>query len=44
MMLLRIIPLTAVVLTLLALLSTAAWRPYQNDGLYAPTHGVSGLY
>ena len=37
-MLLRIVPLLAVVLTLLALLSSEIWRPYHNDGLYAPTH------
>ena len=43
-MLLRLIPMLAVVLTLLALLSSAALRPYQNDGLYAPTHGVRGLF
>ncbi len=43
-MLLRVVPVLAVVLTLLALLSSAALRPHQNDGLYAPAHGVSGLF
>ena len=43
-MLLRIVPMLAVVLTLLALLSSAALRPYQNDGLYSPAHETSGLF
>jgi len=43
-MLLRIVPVLAVVLTLVTLLSSAALRPYQNDGLYAPAHQVRGLF
>ena len=43
-MLLRVIPILAVVLTLLAFLSSAAWRPYQNDGLYAPAHENTGFF
>lgn len=43
-MLLRIVPMLAVVLTLLAILSSSVWRPHHNDGLYAPTHGASALF
>lgn len=43
-MLLRIVPLVAVVITLLALIFSAFWRPYDQDGLSAPTHQFSGLY
>jgi hypothetical protein len=42
-MLLRIVPLTAVILTILALLLAADWRPYPRDGLNAPAHEVRGL-
>ncbi|MFC6584612.1 hypothetical protein [Sulfitobacter aestuariivivens] len=41
-MLLRIIPLTAVIITILALLFAADWRPYSQDGLNAPAHTARG--
>jgi hypothetical protein len=43
-MLLRIIPLLAIVLTILAILTSAVWRPYHNDGLYAPAHQTRGFF
>jgi len=41
-MLLRIVPLTAVVITLITLLAAADWRPYSQDGLNAPAHVARG--
>ncbi len=43
-MLLRIVPLAAVVITLIALILSAFWRPYDQNGLNAPAHQYSGLF
>ena len=43
-MLLRIVPFIAVVITLIALILSAFWRPYDQDGLNAPVHQYSGLF
>lgn len=43
-MLLRIVPLIAIVITLIALILSAFWRPYDRNGLNAPAHQYSGLF
>ncbi len=40
-MLLRIIPLAAFLITLIAMMSTIFWTPSWQDGLFGPTHGAT---
>lgn len=43
-MLLRVVPLLAVMVMLLSLLLAHTWPPDHKDGLFAPAHQVSGLF
>ena len=43
-MLLKIIPLTAILLTLVAVLASQIWRPYDQSGLFSANHIAGGLF
>ncbi|WP_268873798.1 hypothetical protein [Sulfitobacter sp. EhC04] len=43
-MLLRVVPLLAIAIILIALIFSAFWRPYDRNGLNAPAHQYSGLF
>ncbi|MEM6305231.1 MAG: hypothetical protein AAF744_10945 [Pseudomonadota bacterium] len=43
-MLLKIIPAAAILLTLLAVLASLVWRPYDQSGLFSANHIAGGLF
>lgn len=43
-MLLKVIPVTAVLLTLAAVLASSIWRPYDQSGLFSANHIAGGLF
>ena len=43
-MLLKIIPITAILLTLIAVLVAASWRPHDKSGLFSANHIAGGLF
>ncbi len=43
-MLLKIIPLTAILLTLIAIVASSIWRPHDQSGLFSANHIAGGLF